>query len=65
MPEYGRDQSKAELQRLNAELIRELHVTRDKLLKETQRADLAQKSASDAWRFAKVALRTSRPRSDA
>jgi hypothetical protein len=43
------------------ELRHELRAVQDKLRAEAERADRCEKSARDAWSFAKLALRTGQP----
>ena len=45
-------------------VVEEVQLLRARLADATRRADLAEKSSRDAWSFAKVALRTGRPKPD-
>ena len=59
MPSYARDAIR-ELKKENRELRHGLDQVATQLQERCGRADLAQKSAADAWAFARVVLRTGR-----
>jgi hypothetical protein len=59
---YERDASVYELRQENRALQHHVQALRAQLEAATARADLAQKAARDAWAFARVALKSGRPR---
>jgi hypothetical protein len=59
-PTYAYESLRA-LRKENRELHHALVEMRDRLQAEAERADRCEKSARDAWSFAKLALRTGRP----
>jgi len=61
---FSRTASLAEIGGKLRALQHELDQLRARLAAETARADTATKGAQDAWRFARVAIRTGRPRED-
>jgi cell division septum initiation protein DivIVA len=52
--------SLSQLRKENVDLRHELQTMREQLRAETTRADVSEKSARDAWLFAKTALKTGR-----
>lgn len=50
-----------QLARVEPRLLHEVQAVRDRLRTEIERAELAGRSARDAWQFAQCVLRTGRP----